>query len=151
MPGSNSRPNVSEGYEVPTELPGSTGYMLNTVHTDTVLFLSGFESQRGVCHTGGTLVGARLSLLLYYHQTITTTAVDLLRQTITTAVVVEHQTINTAVDLLQPTITTAELQQTITTVVLTLRPTTTKAATDRNYRYSSAPEVVTLAVLLRVL
>ena len=23
MPGSNSRPNVSEGYEVPTELPGS--------------------------------------------------------------------------------------------------------------------------------
>ena len=25
MPGSNSRPNVSEGYEVPTELPGSTG------------------------------------------------------------------------------------------------------------------------------
>ena len=24
MPGSNSRPNVSEGYEVPTELPGST-------------------------------------------------------------------------------------------------------------------------------
>ena len=28
MPGSNSRPNVSEGYEVPTELPGSTGYIL---------------------------------------------------------------------------------------------------------------------------
>ena len=26
MPGSNSRPNVSEGYEVPTELPGSTGF-----------------------------------------------------------------------------------------------------------------------------
>ena len=26
MPGSNSRPNVSEGYEVPTELPGSTGW-----------------------------------------------------------------------------------------------------------------------------
>ena len=25
MPRSNSRPNVSEGYEVPTELPGSTG------------------------------------------------------------------------------------------------------------------------------
>ena len=25
MPGSNSRPNVSEGYEAPTELPGSTG------------------------------------------------------------------------------------------------------------------------------
>ena len=28
MPGSNSRPNVSEGYEVPTELPGSTGIWL---------------------------------------------------------------------------------------------------------------------------
>ncbi|CAM9457800.1 unnamed protein product, partial [Ascophyllum nodosum] len=28
LPGSNSRPNVSEGYEVPTELPGSTGYIL---------------------------------------------------------------------------------------------------------------------------
>ena len=27
LPGSNSRPNVSEGYEVPTELPGSTGFM----------------------------------------------------------------------------------------------------------------------------
>ena len=27
LPGSNSRPNVSEGYEVPTELPGSTGWM----------------------------------------------------------------------------------------------------------------------------
>ena len=27
MPGSNSRPNVSEGYEVPTELPGSTGFV----------------------------------------------------------------------------------------------------------------------------
>ena len=27
MPGSNSRPNVSEGYEVPTELPGSTGVL----------------------------------------------------------------------------------------------------------------------------
>ena len=27
MPESNSRPNVSEGYEVPTELPGSTGEM----------------------------------------------------------------------------------------------------------------------------
>ena len=25
MPGSNSRPNVSEGYEVPTELPGAMG------------------------------------------------------------------------------------------------------------------------------
>ena len=32
MPGSNSRPNVSEGYEAPTELPGSTGrfFFLNT-------------------------------------------------------------------------------------------------------------------------
>ena len=30
MPGSNSRPNVSEGYEVPTELPGSTGYLVVT-------------------------------------------------------------------------------------------------------------------------
>ena len=28
MPGSNSRPNVSEGYEVPTELPGSTGLLI---------------------------------------------------------------------------------------------------------------------------
>ena len=28
MPGSNSRPNVSEGYEVPTELPGSTGFRM---------------------------------------------------------------------------------------------------------------------------
>ena len=27
MPGSNSRPNVSEGYEVPTELPGSLRYV----------------------------------------------------------------------------------------------------------------------------
>ena len=33
MPGSNSRPNVSEGYEVPTELPGSTGCTFyNTAH-----------------------------------------------------------------------------------------------------------------------
>ena len=31
MPGSNSRPNVSEGYEVPTELPGSTGIWLDGI------------------------------------------------------------------------------------------------------------------------
>ena len=30
MPGSNSRPNVSEGYEVPTDLPGSTGISSNS-------------------------------------------------------------------------------------------------------------------------
>ena len=32
MPGSNSRPNVSEGYEVPTELPGSTGLCYTPYH-----------------------------------------------------------------------------------------------------------------------
>ena len=32
MPESNSRPNVSEGYEVPTELPGSTGPVLHIIH-----------------------------------------------------------------------------------------------------------------------
>ena len=31
MPGSNSRPNVSEGYEVPTELPGSTGSYISFI------------------------------------------------------------------------------------------------------------------------
>ena len=35
MPGSNSRPNVSEGYEVPTELPGSTGYVQPSFSTPT--------------------------------------------------------------------------------------------------------------------
>ena len=35
MPGSNSRPNVSEGYEVPTELPGSTGFIPQHNHSNT--------------------------------------------------------------------------------------------------------------------
>ena len=62
MPGSNSRPNVSEGYEVPTELPGSTGYagkiMSFTVYV-CVCFLpihSGhqwFVGRTSRCHTGG--------------------------------------------------------------------------------------------------
>ena len=32
MPGSNSRPNVSEGYEVPTKLPGSTGVSVDNMY-----------------------------------------------------------------------------------------------------------------------
>ena len=36
MPGSNSRPNVSEGYEVPTELPGSTGSSFFGLATHTL-------------------------------------------------------------------------------------------------------------------
>ena len=36
MPESNSRPNVSEGYEVPTELPGSTGCMAINVSVQDI-------------------------------------------------------------------------------------------------------------------
>ena len=43
MPGSNSRPNVSEGYEVPTELPGSTG----TYSTENKIKIEGYY-RRGV-------------------------------------------------------------------------------------------------------
>ena len=38
MPGSNSRPNVSEGYEVPTELPGSTG-CLRLVNNRCIIYI----------------------------------------------------------------------------------------------------------------
>ena len=54
MPGSNSRPNVSEGYEVPTELPGSTGhihgllnsYQNNQYNHDEVLFLGAYRERK---------------------------------------------------------------------------------------------------------
>ena len=39
MPGSNSRPNVSEGYEVPTELPGSTGLYSSNIGTFIIIHI----------------------------------------------------------------------------------------------------------------
>ena len=38
MPGSNSRPNVSEGYEVPTELPGSTGHQCIRLTSSAIVY-----------------------------------------------------------------------------------------------------------------
>ena len=45
MPGSNSRPNVSEGYEVPTELPGSTGWRAKNQ-------ARGHQSKNNTCQKG---------------------------------------------------------------------------------------------------
>ena len=39
LSGSNSRPNVSEGYEVPTELPGSTGLQYSIVVCALILVI----------------------------------------------------------------------------------------------------------------
>ena len=79
MPGSNSRPNVSEGYEVPTELPGSTGYTGNKDrgYVFKVLFsakmlevtnLVSLKCQK-VYYMGS---GAHVSLILLQHFVFTT-------------------------------------------------------------------------------
>ena len=49
MPGSNSRPNVSEGYEVVSELPGRPAIMLNTY----------FNRHAGTLQIGSASVGDR--------------------------------------------------------------------------------------------
>ncbi|CAN0086701.1 unnamed protein product, partial [Ascophyllum nodosum] len=51
-PGSNSRPNVSEGYEVPTELPGSTGCYGVCVFFPSILDIK-FVGRTSRGHTGG--------------------------------------------------------------------------------------------------
>ena len=52
MPGSNSRPNVSEGYEVPTELPGSTGYMFTcTLHHTQGVYTTPYTVVRHTIHS----------------------------------------------------------------------------------------------------
>ena len=47
--GSNSRPNVSEGYEAPTELPGSTGTVHKIEIITTVVVYSSINIYADYC------------------------------------------------------------------------------------------------------